>query len=484
MTNSTASDLSIMTVEASNDNEPVEVVTRPALPLVAVVGQPNVGKSTLFNRLIGQRRSIVGDEPGITRDRIYGELEWSGERFSIVDTGGIVPDDDAIIPANIFKQAGFAIDDAQALIWVVDARQGLTPLDEELAKLLRATGKRVLVAANKSERTRVEAESAEFYRFGFEEVFPVSAEQGIGLGEMLDALVQGFDTSAQTDATPGPAPKRELRLAIVGRPNVGKSSLLNTLIGEERVIVSPVAGTTRDAIDSVLETPEQIFRIVDTAGIRRKGKTGEMAEKLSVVMAMKSLQRADVAIVIVDAEEGVTALDAHIAGYAYDAGCAIIIACNKWDAVKNKETSTSAQFERKVREKMKFLDWAPVIMISALTSQRVKNLLPLAIRANEARNRRISTSQLNAFFEAAVSQPRGGSAPAPVKGGVSKLHVQYMTQVSVRPPTFVVFTAGGKAGLHFSYERYLQNRLREEFDFFATPLRIIQKHKKPRKSKR
>jgi GTP-binding protein len=473
-----------MTVEASNDNEPVEVVTRPALPLVAVVGQPNVGKSTLFNRLIGQRRSIVGDEPGITRDRIYGELEWSGERFSIVDTGGIVPDDDAIIPANIFKQAGFAIDDAQALIWVVDARQGLTPLDEELAKLLRATGKRVLVAANKSERTRVEAESAEFYRFGFEEVFPVSAEQGIGLGEMLDALVQGFDTSAQTDATPGPAPKRELRLAIVGRPNVGKSSLLNTLIGEERVIVSPVAGTTRDAIDSVLETPEQIFRIVDTAGIRRKGKTGEMAEKLSVVMAMKSLQRADVAIVIVDAEEGVTALDAHIAGYAYDAGCAIIIACNKWDAVKNKETSTSAQFERKVREKMKFLDFAPVIMISALTSQRVKNLLPLAIRANEARNRRIATSQLNAFFEAAVSQPRGGSAPAPVKGGVSKLHVQYMTQVSVRPPTFVVFTAGGKAGLHFSYERYLQNRLREEFDFFATPLRIIQKHKKPRKSKR
>jgi GTP-binding protein len=473
-----------MTVEPSNDNEPVEVVTRPALPLVAVVGQPNVGKSTLFNRLIGQRRSIVGDEPGITRDRIYGELEWSGERFSIVDTGGIVPDDDAIIPANIFKQAGFAIDDAQALIWVVDARQGLTPLDEELAKLLRATGKRVLVAANKSERTRVEAESAEFYRFGFEEVFPVSAEQGIGLGEMLDALVQGFDTSAQTDATPGPAPKRELRLAIVGRPNVGKSSLLNTLIGEERVIVSPVAGTTRDAIDSVLETPEQVFRIVDTAGIRRKGKTGEMAEKLSVVMAMKSLQRADVAIVIVDAEEGVTALDAHIAGYAYDAGCAIIIACNKWDAVKNKETSTSAQFERKVREKMKFLDFAPVIMISALTSQRVKNLLPLAIRANEARNRRIATSQLNAFFEAAVSQPRGGSAPAPVKGGVSKLHVQYMTQVSVRPPTFVVFTAGGKAGLHFSYERYLQNRLREEFDFFATPLRIIQKHKKPRKSKR
>ena len=476
-----------MTPETAHDNEQLQPALRAALPLVAVVGQPNVGKSTLFNRLIGQRRSIVGDEPGITRDRIYGEVEWAGQRFSIVDTGGIVPDDDAIIPANIFKQAGFAIDDAQALIWVVDARQGLTPLDEELAKLLRATGKRVLVAANKSERARVEAEAAEFYRFGFEEVFPVSAEQGIGLGEMLDTLVRGFEeTRTQTDAEglEVPAQKRELRLAIVGRPNVGKSSLLNSLIGEERVIVSPVAGTTRDAIDSVLETPEQTFRIVDTAGIRRKGKTGEMAEKLSVVMAMKSLQRADVAIVIVDAEEGVTALDAHIAGYAYDAGCAIIIACNKWDAVKNKETSTSMQFERKVRERMKFLDWAPVIMISALTSQRVKNLLPLAIRANEARNRRIPTSQLNAFFEDAVSQPRGGSAPAPVKGGVSRLHVQYMTQVAVRPPTFVVFTSGGKGGLHFSYERYLQNRLREEFDFFATPLRLIQKHKKPRKGKR
>jgi len=485
MTNLTMPDLGDTTVESELKELATDVVAKAPLPLVAVVGQPNVGKSTLFNRLIGQRRSIVGDEPGITRDRIYGEVEWTGERFSIVDTGGIVPDDDAVIPANIFKQAGFAIDDAQALIWVVDARQGLTPLDEELAKLLRATGKRVLVAANKSERSRVEAEAGEFYRFGFEEVFPISAEQGIGLGEMLDALVEGFaETSDAGGQLAVPTSKREIRLAIVGRPNVGKSSLLNNLIGEERVIVSPVAGTTRDAIDSVLETPEQTFQLVDTAGIRRKGKTGEMAEKLSVVMAMKSLQRADVAIVVIDAEEGPTALDAHIAGYAFDAGCAIIIACNKWDAVKNKETGTAAQFERKVRERMKFLDWAPVVMISALTSQRVKNLLPLAIRANEARNRRISTSQLNSFFEQAVSQPRGGSAPAPVKGGVSRLHVQYMTQVSVRPPTFVVFTSGGKGGLHFSYERYLQNRLREEFDFFATPLRLIQKHKKPRKSKR
>jgi GTPase len=466
-----------MTLEVGNESKTTNAV---ALPLVAVVGQPNVGKSTLFNRLIGQRRSIVGDEPGITRDRIYGEVDWSGRRFSIVDTGGIVPDDDAVIPSNILKQAGFAIDDAEALIWVVDARQGITPLDQELAKLLRATGKRVLIAANKSERARVEAESSEFYRFGFEDVFPVSAEQGIGLGDMLDALVNGLGkTSTQSEEPVVSADvAREIRLAIVGRPNVGKSSLLNELIGEERVIVSPVAGTTRDSIDTLLETSEQKFRLIDTAGIRRKGKTGEMAEKLSVVMAMKSLQRADVAIVVIDAEEGVTALDAHIAGYAYDAGCAIIIACNKWDAVRDKETGTTAEFERKVRDKMKFLDFAPVVTISALTGQRVDKILPLVLRANESRNRRIATSQLNAFFEDAVSQPRGGSAPAPVKGGVSRLHVQYMTQVGVRPPTFIVFTAGGKAGLHFSYERYLQNRLREEFDFFATPLRIVQRHKK------
>jgi GTP-binding protein len=481
-----------MTLEAAKETEQVDT-TRAALPLVAVVGQPNVGKSTLFNRLIGQRRSIVGNEPGITRDRIYGEVEWAGQRFSIVDTGGIIPDDDAIIPANIFKQAGFAIDEAQAIVWVVDARVGLTPLDEELARLLRATGKRVLVAANKSEAARVEAEAGEFYRFGFEEVFPVSAEQGIGLGELLDALVKDLKSESEisdlsseisnlrSEISDSSDERHELRLAIIGRPNVGKSSLLNRLIGEERVIVSPFAGTTRDAIDTLLKTPEQEFRLIDTAGIRRKGKTGEMAEKLSVVMAMKSLARADVAIVIIDAAEGPTALDAHIAGYAHDAGCSIIIACNKWDAVKNKETSTAMQFERKVREKMKFLEWAPVVMISALSGQRVENLLPLAVHANEARNRRIPTSQLNAFFEAAVSQPRGGSAPAPVKGGLSRLHVQYMTQVGVRPPTFVLFTSGGKAGLHFSYVRYLQNRLREEFDFFATPLRIVEKHKQRRK---
>jgi len=445
--------------------------------MVAIVGRPNVGKSTLFNRLIGQRRAIVGDEPGITRDRIYGEVDWAGTKFSLIDTGGIVPDDDAVIPANILRQAGKAIEESQLLVWVVDARRGITQLDEELAALLRGTGKPVLVAANKIDSSSLESESTEFYQFGFEDVYPVSAEQGIGIGELLDGVVE-FLPQTDTDDTDS---DRELRLAIVGRPNVGKSSLLNRLLGEDRVIVSPVAGTTRDAIDTVLETPEHKFRLIDTAGIRRKGKTDEMAEKLSVIMARKSLERADVAIVLIDAVEGVTALDANIAGYALDAGCSIIIAVNKWDAVAEKETNTAAEFERSLRDKMKFLEWAPVITVSALTGQRVERILPVVARAGEARNRRIPTSQLNAFFERAIAQPRGGTAPSPGRGGYSRLKVQYLTQVGVRPPTFVVFTSGGKPGLHFSYERYLLNRLREEFDFFATPLRIVEKHKKTKR---
>jgi len=444
--------------------------------LVAIIGRPNVGKSTLFNRLIGERRSIVGDEPGITRDRIYGEVEWAGAKFSLIDTGGIVPDDDAVIPANILKQAGVAIDEAHVLIWVVDARTGVTQLDEELAALLRSTGKHVLVAANKTDSTRLESEITEFFRFGFDNVFPISAEQGIGIGELLDSVVELLKLGDVPEEEP--AGPRELRLAIVGRPNVGKSSLLNRLLGEDRVIVSPVAGTTRDAIDTVLQTPERNFRLIDTAGIRRKGKTDEMAEKLSVIMARKSLERADVAIVIVDAVEGVTALDATIAGYALDAGCSIILAVNKWDAIADKETNTAVEFERGLRDKMKFLEWAPVITISALSGQRVERILSLVLKADEARNRRIPTAQLNDFFERAIAQPRGGTAPSPAKGGFSRLKVQYLTQVAVRPPTFVVFTSGGKPGLHFSYERYVLNRLREEFDFFATPLRIVEKHKR------
>jgi GTP-binding protein len=472
---------------------------KSALPLVAIVGRPNVGKSTLFNRLIGERRSIVGDEPGITRDRIYGAAEWNGRRFAIVDTGGIVPDDEALIPANILKQASFAIDDAHSLIWVVDARQGVTPLDQELARLLRGTGKRVIVAANKADAVDWETHAGEFHAFGFDEVFGISAEHGNGIGDLLDSLVSNLRGISPTSGSPAgqpgwvgevregvasadgtsALPARELRLAIVGRPNAGKSSLLNRLLGEERAIVSPVAGTTRDAVDTLLKTPEQTFRLIDTAGIRRKGKTLEMAEKLSVVMARKSLERADVAIVVLDAEQGVSALDAAIAGYAVEAGCSIILALNKWDTLENKKTGTPAAFERKLREQMKFLAWGEVITTSALTGQRIHKLLTLAMRANKARGTRIPTSRLNDFFEREVRQ-KSGIAPAKTHKG-SRLHVQYITQISVRPPTFVVFTAGGKAGLHFSFLRHLENRLREEFDFFATPIRIVERHKSKRR---
>src|ERR1051326_352998 len=458
--------------------------------IVAIVGRPNVGKSTLFNRIIGERRAIVGDEPGITRDRIYGEAEWNGRRFALVDTGGIVPDDEAVIPANIFKQAGVAIDEAVALIWVVDARQGVTPLDEELASLLRETGKRVLLAANKVDAARLEDEASDFHRFGFADVFPISAEHGNGIGEVLDALAESLGTrrhrDAETrgssptvgegsDAGEAPALPREIKLAIVGRPNVGKSSLLNRLLGEERAIVSPVAGTTRDSVDTLLKTDAQTFRIIDTAGIRRKGKPTAMAEKLSVVMARKSLDRADVAIVLLDADEGVTALDATIAGYAVESGCSIILALNKWDLLADKDSSAGAKFERKLRDQMKFLSWAPVVTTSALTGQRVQKVLPLAVRANAARSLRIPTSRLNEFFEREVRQ-KSGVTPAKTFRG-SRLHVQYITQTGVRPPTLVVFTAGGKAGLHFSFLRHLENRLREQFDFYGTPIKIVERHK-------
>jgi GTP-binding protein len=461
-----------------------------SLPLVAIVGRPNVGKSTLFNRLIGQRRAIVGDEPGITRDRIYGEADWNGQRFALVDTGGIVPDDEAVIPANIFKQAAVAIDEAAALVWVVDARKGVTPLDEELVRLLRGTGKPVLVAANKVDSASLESDASDFHRFGFTDVFPVSAEHGNGVGELLDVLAEAIRTRRRVDAeTRGSSPTeregaadeasalpvRELRLAIVGRPNVGKSSLLNRLLGEERAIVSPVAGTTRDSVDTLLKTDEQTFRIIDTAGIRRKGKPTAMAEKLSVMMARKSLERADVAIVVLDADEGVTALDAAIAGYAVEAGCSIILGLNKWDLLSDKDASAGARFERKIRDHMKFLSWAPVVTTSALSGQRVVKLLPLAVRANAARGVRIPTSRLNDFFEREVKQ-RSGVTPARTFRG-SRLHVQYITQTGVRPPTFVVFTAGGKAGLHFSFLRHLENRMRDEFDFFGTPIKFVERHK-------
>ncbi len=441
--------------------------------MVAIVGRPNVGKSTLFNRLTQSRRAIVGDEPGITRDRIYGEVEWRGKIFRIVDTGGIIPDEEALIPSNIFKQARQAILESQIVLWVVDAREGLTPLDEEIFPFLLSVGKKVIVVANKVESEKVESESGEFHKFGFP-VFPISAEHGSGVGELLDEIFEHL-TFTEEDSQKDQA----IKLAIIGRPNVGKSSLLNRIIGEERVIVSPIPGTTRDAVDTEFYFDGQKFLLIDTAGIRRKGKTKEMAEKLSVIMARKALERADVALLVIDATEGVTNLDAHIAGYALDSGCSIIIVVNKWDAVKEKNNERKvSEFESYLRQKMKFLDWAPMITVSALTGLRVRKILPLAVKAWEARNFRIPTGKLNRFFEKHIAQPSGLAYPGAVisKNAGSGLKIRYITQASTRPPLFVVFTSG-KESLHFSYLRYIENRLRDEFQFFATPIRIKEKKK-------
>jgi GTP-binding protein len=438
------------------------------LPTVVILGRPNVGKSTLFNKMTNSRRAIVGDEPGITRDRIYGRAQWRGREFRLIDTGGIIPDEEEVIPANILRQARAALDQAALILLVVDARAGITPLDEELAALARSAHKTVFVAANKVDTARLESDALEFELWGFDEVFPVSAEHGNGVAEMLDAVLDRLPAPEAVEQRTD-----EVRLSIVGRPNVGKSSLVNRLTGEERVIVSPIPGTTRDAVDTEIEYDNTLFRLVDTAGIRRKGKTEMVAEKISVVMARRNLERADIAVLMIDAVEGPTALDATIGGYAHEAGASLIIAVNKWDAVE-KDMHTTKLYERRIREMMKFADYAPIVFISAKSGQRVTKVLDLARQAQAERNKRIPTSELNRFFERNLDQPRA-STPSRYP-----LRVLYMTQASTAPPTFVLFTSSRspRAKLHFSYERYLENRLREEFGFFAAPIRIKQRRKK------
>jgi GTP-binding protein len=411
----------------------------------------------------------------MTRDRIYGEVEWQGRGWRLVDTGGIVPDDEAMIPSRIFAQARTAIAEARLLLLVVDIREGITPLDEELVRHLRTTEKPVLVVANKAEGGRIVDLAGEFHRFGFVDVVPVSAEHGAGIGDLLDAMLDLLPV-----AEPRVEVQREIRVAIIGRPNVGKSSLVNRLLGEERVIVSPIPGTTRDAVDSILEAEDEQgasirLRLIDTAGIRRKGKTEEMAEILSVVMARKHIEQADVVLMLIDAVEGVTALDANIAGYAHEAGRSILLVVNKWDAVE-KDTYTVNQYEERIRDQMKFLDYAPIIFLSALTGQRVVRLPALIARANEARNQRVTTGQLNQFFHDHLEQPKATIS------GKHRLKVLYVTQAGIRPPTFVIFTSGTRTKIHFSYQRYLINRLRETFGFYATPIRIKQRSRAPRKA--
>jgi GTP-binding protein len=433
-----------------------------SLPLIAIVGRPNVGKSTLFNRLIGQRRSIVTDEPGITRDRIYGTVSWNSCTYEIVDTGGIIPGAETEIPIRIFEQAQIAIEASALILFVVDGRTGITPPDQELIRLLRPTGKPVFLVVNKIDSEKQASDAAEFYRLGLDHVFPVSAEHGRGFTELLDEIAISVPVPAENEA---PA-DREIRVAIVGRPNVGKSTLLNRLVGQERAMVSPIAGTTRDAVDSLVQHDGLTIRFVDTAGIRRKGRTELKAEKLSVVMARRHMERSDVAILVIDGPEGPTALDAHIAGYAHEAGRSVIIAVNKWDLVQKTHRIT-ADYEAQIREKLKFVSFAPILFISAKTGQRVQKVFETIDQVHKARFVRIPTRDLNDFLREEVLS-RGG-LPSDVK-------IRYISQVRVDPPTFVMFSNKVKK-LHFSFERFLENRIRERFPFTGTPIIIKQRVK-------
>jgi GTP-binding protein len=452
------------------------------LPSIAIVGRPNVGKSTLFNRLTGTRRSIVTNEPGITRDRIYGIAHWDGRAFEVVDTGGIVPEEKAGIPGEILRQARVAIEKAARVVQVVDGRSGLIPLDAELAQLLRRAGKPPIVAVNKVDSPQQTQLAAPFYELS-SEVFPVSAEHGFGLDELLDAVTREFPAAEAAAREP------DINIAIIGRPNVGKSTLLNQLVGAERSIVSSEPGTTRDMVDTVVEHGGKSYRFLDTAGIRRKGKTKLIAEKLSVIMARQHLERADVALLVADASVGVTSHDATIAGYAEQSGRSVIIVMNKWDlalkaAQQNAEKKKGASgrapaispakllsdYEPLVREKFKFLSYAPILFLSALTGERIGKLFATIDRVAEARRRRISTGELNRWL-ASVDLERGTSPAS------RKVKIFYITQAAVAPPTFVLFTNQAKP-LHFSYQRFLENRLRAAFDFTGTPIRFTQRLKK------
>jgi ribosome-associated GTPase EngA len=577
------------------------------LPSLVIVGRPNVGKSTLFNRLTGTRRSIVTNEPGITRDRIYGKAEWRGHHIEIVDTGGIVPDDKALIPQEILRQANIAIKKASLLVLVVDSQAGLTPLDEELARLLRATGKPFVVAVNKVDANSQVNNAAVFHRLGAP-IFPIAAEHGTGVDDLLDAALAEFKSSGETtstktheplatkhvgaqpaapqlgemsdveapsdidpeysdaenefaDESPDTDTIRPVQVAIIGRPNVGKSTLLNRMVGEERSIVSPIPGTTMDSVDTEVEHDGHFYNFVDTAGIRRKGKTTLVAEKLSVVMARRGLERCDVALLVVDAEQGVTQGDAQIANYAEQSGRSVIIVMNKWDlaveaarkaaeraAATSKgqarrdahdrraeaaaKYSTTAQsrakfkagearaaashanrgkdsrnkggsreysyagatqgvhgfgdqdksrllfdYEKLVRDKLKFLSYAPIVFLSAKTGDRATKLFPLIDQVAAARRKRISTPELNRWLKEEVDLQRGTTPKArPVK-------IYYLVQAKTSPPTFLLFT-NQKDPLHFSYQRFLENQIREKWDFPGAPIRFVQRLRKAERDTR
>jgi len=430
------------------------------LPTVVIVGRPNVGKSTLFNRILGNRRAIVGDEPGITRDRIRGEARYGGKRFELIDTGGIIPNDDELIPSAILEQASVALEKAAHVIFLVDGRAEIAGADRELAQMLRRLNRPVSVAVNKIDVPAREDLAHEFYSLGFDHLFPISAEHRVGIDELLDHVTGSFPPDA--DAEEPDEAGRRIKVAIIGRPNVGKSTLLNSLVGEQRAIVSSVAGTTRDAVDMAVRFDGVEFVFVDTAGIRRKGKTKLMAEKLSVVMARRHIRMADAVLLMMDATEGVVGLDATIGGYAHEGGRAAVLCVNKWDIAPDKNKSA---FLRKVRDELKFLDYAPLAFLSAKTGAGVKQLFSLVRKGVASASKRVTTGELNRFL-----------------GGLelgSNLKVKYITQTAIRPPTFIVFTEGTRK-LHFSKERYLINQIRKQFGFPGTPIVVKTKTKRTR----
>jgi GTP-binding protein len=468
------------------------------LPTLAIVGRPNVGKSTLFNRIVGSRRAIVGDEPGITRDRLYGDAEWRGRRMRVIDTGGILPDDKDFIPSEIFRQARVAFDQAAAIVMVVDGRAALAGPDLELVRLLRKTGRPLFLAVNKADTEKQASIVDEFHRLGIGEMFPISAEHGRGIDDLLDAVLDVFppaeerttggaeeseEESQPADATPEvePEPVYETKVAIIGHPNVGKSTLLNRLTASDRAIVSPIPGTTRDAVDEIVERNGRRFRFIDTAGIRRKGKTHLMAEKLSVVMARKHLEASDIALLVIDATEGVSQLDAAIAGYAHESGRSMIIVVNKWDLVtggaqkpgrpskamrmrESKRPGDREAYEQRLRDDLKFLNYAPIVFISAHTGKGTEKIFPLLEQVATERRKRIPTSAMNRFIETVDFE----RASVPMR---SRVKILYMTQASVAPPTFVLFT-NRAVKLHFSYQRFLENQIRKAFGFLGTPIWI------------
>jgi GTPase len=533
----------------------------PNLPLIAIVGRPNVGKSTLFNRFVGSRRAIVGDEPGITRDRLYGEAHWAGHDFRVVDTGGIIPEEKDFIPSEIFRQARVALDEAALIVMVIDGRTELAGPDMELARLLRKAGKPLFLAVNKVDSAKQEGVSDDFHRLGIRDIFPVSAEHGRGVDELLEAVIAELKTrnvlttegteiteedteetsnrraksalslkergkrastsrsGSQRDArraahddsandrrpttdddsandrrptadgedsydvrpTTDDEPSSEIRVAIIGHPNVGKSTLLNQLTGSDRAIVSPIPGTTRDAVDEIVQRDGKTFRFIDTAGIRRKGKTHLMAEKLSVVMSRKHLESADIALLMIDATEGVSALDAAIAGYAHESGRSVIIVVNKWDLVisgekkpvsrsraariqEHKRPADRAAYEQRLRYALKFLNYAPLVFVSAATGKGVDQIFPVLAEVATERRKRVTTGEMNRFLKH-VDFDR---AAVPVR---QRVKILYLTQAAVAPPTFVLFT-DRQVKLHFSYERFLENQIRRAFGFVGAPIWI------------